>query len=150
MIKYRELSPDEIQLIVPLAAEFHENEVLTSWCVFDPKVWEESWAVLTKDPNAFVLISETDDRITGAIGGLLFPDTNDGVLVSQEAFWFVPKDVRGGGPALLREYEELAKEKGAKRIIMNHLADTRAKHTARFYERAGYHPLELSYYKELV
>ena len=149
-MNYRVIKAEEIEKLIPLAEEFHENEVLASWCSFDPEVWVKAWTALLKQGAAFVLISEDDDGITGAMGGLVYPDVNDGVLVCQESFWFVPRDKRGGGPALLREYEELAADIGVKRSIMNHLADSRAKHIARFYERAGYQPLESSYYKELV
>ena len=149
-MNYRVLEPNELETLLPLAREFHENEVLPAWCSFNEEVWLSSWLSLVDKGSAFILISEDDSGITGAIGGMLYPDVNDGVLVSQESFWFVAKAKRGGGPALLREYEELASLLGAKRSIMNHLADDRAPNTARFYERAGYHPLESSYYKELA
>jgi GNAT superfamily N-acetyltransferase len=147
---YRLLEPAELPELLPLAREFHQNEVLASWCSFDEDVWLSTWWALLEGGCAFILISEEDGEITGAIGGLQYPDMNDGVRVCQEAFWFVPKAKRGGGPALLREYERVAVEHGAERTVMNHLADDRAEHIARFYKRVGYQPLESSYYKELA
>ena len=149
-MKYRVIQTNELSALLPLAREFHQNEVLASWCVFNEEVWLATWSKLLNDGAAFVMVSEAEGEITGAIGGLVYPDMNDGVMVSQEAFWFVSKDTRGGGPALLREYESVAAKIGVKRSIMNHLADNRAARTARFYKRAGYNPLESSYYKELV
>lgn len=148
-MNFRVIKVEELSALLPLAREFHQNEILASWCSFNEDVWLSTWSKLLNEGAAFVMISEDEAGITGAIGGVVYPDMNDGVMVSQEAFWFVLKDRRGGGPALLREYESVAAKIGVKRSIMNHLADNRAKHTARFYQRAGYSPLESSYYKEL-
>lgn len=84
----------------------------------------------------------------GAIGGLFANDPNDGVLVLQEAFWFVHPSVRGvRSLSLVREFERQARLRRAQRILLGHVVGDEK--VGRFYSRRGYQPLEVFYGKEL-
>jgi GNAT superfamily N-acetyltransferase len=89
-----------------------------------------------------------NDPPVGAIGGLLSNDPGDGLLVMQEAFWFVHPDARGGGLYLLSEFERLARDVGASRIIVGHLSSN--PRVAIVYRRRGYRELETFFGKELT
>jgi GNAT superfamily N-acetyltransferase len=109
-----------------------------------------TWAQLIKAGTGMVAVLGEPGCVVGAVGGLLYPDLNDGALVAAEAFWFVSPGARGRGAlALLDEYEAWAREAGAARLSMVHLVSLNADRLARLYARRGYRPVEVHYIKEI-
>ena len=87
-------------------------------------------------------------ELVGAIGGLVANDPSDGMLVMQEAFWFVHPLARGRKSlSMVRDFERFAAERGCKRIFLGRLADD--ERLAKYYVRQGYLELETFHAKEL-
>lgn len=89
--------------------------------------------------------------IHGAIGVLIHPDIYDGELVAQELFWYV--ESQAGFKAALELFynlEHWVKTKGAKRLNMACVCNKHMVSLRRFYEKRGFRPIDLSYYKDLT
>lgn len=82
----------------------------------------------------------------GCIGGLVYPMFMSGELVAQEFFWWSEDN---NGKVLLDEFEKIAKDMGAKKIIMVSLAKSDYNRVSSIYDNRGYEFLEPHYIKEL-
>ena len=110
----------------------------------------EVWTILLSGGRA-AIFAERRGAVVGAIGGILHPDLYDPSReVADEFFWFVLPEHRGAGVALYRAFERWARERGAHQIQMCHLTDVMPAKVSRFYERAGFQPIETRYAKELA
>ena len=89
------------------------------------------------------------DDFHGALGGVCVPDCHRECMVASEFFWYVKPEHRGGGIRLLKAFEKWAREQGADRIIMTHLADSMPEGLKKLYIRLGYEELETNYIKEV-
>ena len=92
------------------------------------------------------------DGKTGMIGFLVFPMFMDkNCIVAQELFWWVDKENRKSklGIELLKEAEFLAKEKGAKSMIMLSLSSLDGEKVNDLYESLGYTKRESNYMRVL-
>ena len=70
------------------------------------KSFKDKWLKIIKNELGNIFVSETNGKIVGAIGCLIFPDINDNRLVAIEAFWYVDKESRGkDGLKLLFSFE---------------------------------------------
>lgn len=91
-----------------------------------------------------------DNTLIGMIGGVAFPDPNDGELVVTEMFWYMDKQYRGvGGIKLFKAFKKWAKAINAKRVIMVHLTGLMPKKLEQFYKKQGFSPIETHYIKEI-
>ena len=129
------------------AAEFFEEGKLPGR--FDPEVFVETWRALLMTGRACLLAIEREGVLDGGLGGILYPDPNDGVTVATEMFWYVRQGHRGQGLRLLRAFEQWSRGQGARRIIMVHLLTLQPEELRRLYRRLGYHDAEVHYLKEL-
>lgn len=145
----RAITFDEVPLLVPFAAAFFEEQKLPGKVV--PEVFVSNWQKWIQLNMGIVLGSFNDDTLTGTIGGIVYPDPNDGETVAGEMFWYVPPEKRAGseGIRLFTEFEKTAKSQGAKRITMIHLERNNGKILGAFYRKRGYRPIETHYIKEL-
>jgi hypothetical protein len=90
------------------------------------------------------------NKILGAIGGLIHPDVNDGVLVAQELFWFVvPKAGYKVSFGLYNAFEDWALFKRAKRLNMACVCNRHMKGVRKFYEKKGFRPVDVSFFIDL-
>lgn len=112
--------------------------------------FRDSWGQLIKTEVGAMWVLFRDGVLCGGIGGIIYPDLNDGDLVCMETFWYVAPDSRGGrdGLRLIKELEIWAAMRGAKRIIMAYIFASMPESVAKFYERCGYRPMEMWYVKE--
>jgi len=115
---------------------------------FKKEKFIEAWKNLLASNVAALWVTVQEDKVTGALGGLLFPDINDGELVAQEMFWYVSDKARKGtdGVRLMLNFEAWAKVMGAKRIIMAALTNSDFR-IGPLYEARGYKPVETHYLK---
>ena len=146
----RPLSIDELDSCIEGGKAFYEQSCLPG--KFVPELFIENWKRLFDLNIAVIIGAFVDPNISpsGAIGGIIYPDVNDGVLVATEMFWFVNPLERNKylGVRLFREFEQWALSKGAKRIIMVALA-TNGTNVSRFYELHGFRMLETQFIKEI-
>lgn len=140
-------SVSDLARVAPLCARFYAEAKLPGR--FVPEVWTRSWQNLLCGGNATLFLLERAGEIIGAIGGVIFPDPNDGDLVASEMFWFVTPEARGCGLRLFTWFEAWAVNRGAKRIAMVHLETPGAERLAKLYERRGYRRVQTDYLKEI-
>lgn len=114
-----------------------------------PDVFIRTWTALLASGAAVLFGLEIGGRLVGVLGGLEYPDPNDGDRVATEMFWFVTPSARGGGLRLLDTFEAWAKQRGVRRILMMHLHALKSAAFERLYQRRGYRPIEIHYCKEL-
>jgi len=109
------------------------------------------WAKLYDMKSGNIFGWWKDGQLVGAIGGLRFIEPNTGMILAQEAFWFVGKSFRGGIGAvrLWQRMEQWAYAEGAQEVFMIHLDDEQAECIGRMYLRRGYMKLETTYRKVL-
>lgn len=116
--------------------------------VFDPARFVGLWAQMISVGIGVIYVLG-EERIEGALGGMVYPEPYSGDLVATEFFWFVRPGHRGGGMALYRAFESWARERGCSQLRMVHLADSMPEKLDRVYRRMGYEPAEVLYVKEL-
>lgn len=116
---------------------------------FVPAIFVTKWSWLIENGLGFIIGLFRDGALTGAFGGIVTEDLNDGALVANECFWFVKPEARGRGFELLLAYEEEARKRGAARCSMIHLINLQPEKLAEIYKRRGYRAVETSYFKEL-
>lgn len=123
-------------------SKFLKSFQIERFCQF----WEQA---LTSHIGVIYLQQEAG-QVTGAIGGVLYPDLYSGELVATEFFWFVRPGCRGGGIRLYKAFEAWARFMECKQIRMVHLMDSMPDQLARLYARLGYQPAETHYTKDLT
>lgn len=116
---------------------------------FIPEVWHRTWVKLLNSGSGFILGIQKDGVWVAAIGGVVFPDINDGDMILTECFWFAFPEARGHALRLVKDFEEQGRFMGAKRAIMVHLHSINAEVLSKVYQRMGYQPLEMHYIKDL-
>lgn len=133
----RELNVEEFDLLIPLGEEwFKEDNPLKG---FNPEKSINSFINLVSSGVGYIIGYFNGEGVLK--GGLVFiitPDffTND--ILAQELCWFVSKGSRGAGIKLLKEYERLAKEKGANQIALCHMVGYQDEQLDRVYNKFGY------------
>ncbi len=117
---------------------------------FNVGQFKKVWASVISSGMGMIFGMFAGDELVGAIGGVKYPDPNDGALVATEMFWFVAPSHRGGGLRLLEMFEDWAKSGGCQRIIMVHLVNGFGDTLAELYKRRGYNATEVHYVREVV
>lgn len=130
------------------AQEFYESA--PSLGSFELDRFITMWTMLLGNGSGVIFLLLDGEVIVGAIGGVAYPDTYTANLMATEFFWFVGKASRGQGVRLYRLFEQWARDRGCAQIRMVHLLDLMPEKVARFYDRAGFKPLEVHYAKELT
>lgn len=138
-------SPEDLPVVAEIGRSFFEEGKLPGKLV--PEVFETTWtALLTAGAGGILMLEDSGDP-RGVLGFLQYPDINDGETVITETFWYVLPQHRRDGLKLLRRFESVAKERGAKRIIMGHLKALTPETLGHLYTRLGYTELETTYIK---
>ena len=86
------------------------------------------------------------------LGFVVFPMfMNSSTIIAQELFWWVDEEARktGAGIKILSKAEKLAKEHGAKALMMLSLNDLNGKKVNKLYESLGYKQKEQTYMRVL-
>ena len=97
--------------------------------------------------NSFLLIRE--DKCIGLIAGLTAHSPINSDKVYQEIVWYVTKSHRRYGVYLLREVEQILKDRGYTSIIMGCMHNSKTDKLFRLYNRLGYKPLETHFRRSL-
>ena len=143
----RAISIDELPAVQQSAREFYgASRFLGEFCL---ERFCEIWKFLLTGGDGVIFADERDGEIAGLIGGIVHREIYSEAIVAEEFFWFVREAHRGAGLALYREFERWAREHGAATIQMVHLRDVMPEKVERFYVRAGFHPIETRYAKDL-
>lgn len=143
----RKLEFEELPKLVALGTEFYAESNLPG--KFVPEKFLESWKTYYGLGWGAVFGLVDGDRFTGALGGMTYPDPNDGETVATELFWFVNKESRGQGLKLFNEFERWAEVQGAKRISMIHLTNLAPDALRKLYLKRGYREVEVHFIKSI-
>jgi hypothetical protein len=92
-----------------------------------------------------LLVSERDGSLVGMLGFFIYDHFISGEKVAGEVFWWQEPGKRGDGLKLMKEFERIAKEAGAKQIQMVAPTDQ----VARVYKHMKYEFVEASYSRTL-
>jgi GNAT superfamily N-acetyltransferase len=143
----REMAVSDLPAVQKCAGEFYAaSRFLGKFCIGR---FCEMWTWLLTGGDGVIFADEREGEIVGVIGGIVHREVYSEAIVAEEFFWFVREAYRGSGLALYRRFEEWARRRGAETIQMVHLRDVMPDKVERFYLRAGFHPIETRYAKEL-
>lgn len=150
MSELRLLTAPELPLLLPLARQFHTS-LLHGNLNHAPLNEAHFQKVLAHHLNlgtGFIVVAGASVR--GMICGIMFEDMSTAELCCMEFFWFVDKNERGSlGIRLLDALEAEARERGAVRIMMAHLASEGNDRFGKLYERKGFALKEQIFVKSL-
>jgi len=134
----REATLEDIPWLADIGRKFFAANEWPVKMNFSDEFLEKTLTHLINDEAGYILRNDH-----GCIGCLFYPHYFTGELTAQELFWWADKD----GLKLLKAFENLAKEKGAKSIAMITLHGLNPERVGGLYERMGYFPLEHTYIK---
>lgn len=144
----RPATKNDLAIVADMGREFYSEGRIPGTIV--PDVFIANWQKYIEAGFGRIFLAEEEGEVVGFLGGLLYPDPNDGDLVGSEMFWFVQSEHRGScGMRLLSAFEKWAISTGAKRLVMGHLSTLAPEKLKKLYERLGYVPLETHYVKEI-
>ena len=149
-LQFTRATREDIPAVSALVRRFHSisGEKISG---FREEAFAKNWEAFMSLDLGVLLIAKDGEQVVGALGALCVPDALDGELVASEMFWFTAPEVRtaGAGLTLFSQFEDWAKERGAKRAVMAHLQNSMPERLARFYSRRGYSPAETHFIKHL-
>lgn len=102
---------------------------------------------LCKDVAFFLVV---DGKVVGLIAGMEQINLTNGKKALQEVIWYVDREHRSHGKALLEMFEEAAKNRGCACVVMGLMCNSMADRLTKFYERMGYKPFEIQFMKEIT
>lgn len=143
----RQATIDDLARMGELAAAFYDSSRFLRG--FRLERFTAFWSQLLGGAGVIFVDESADGAITGAIGGLAYPEPYSGELVATEFFWFVLPGARGGGLRLYRAFEAWASERGCSQLRMVHLEDSMPDRLATVYTRLGFIAAERHFVKEL-
>jgi len=100
-----------------------------------------------------LVVAEHDGTTVGVFLGTLEPSyTNANQLEGCEILFYVQPEYRGNGIArkLMCAFEGWCRKKGAKKVVMGAVSEMKGEKLGKLYQRAGYKPYEVSFYKDLT
>lgn len=142
----RQLTAQEIPLTFEGGQMFLEE---AGWPKFNPGAFRRYWAVLIAANLGEITAVLDDGKIVAALGAAFIEDPFTGEQTAMEQFFWTHPDHRksGLGLDLWVNFENRAKERGAKQIAMVHLASLNLQ---KVFERRGYRLVEQTFRKEIL
>lgn len=112
---------------------------------FDPESFAASVVEMLASP-AFIVLVTDGGMLIGFVQGAL---ANRNHIQASEIVWWVDEDKRGTGAglALFREFERIAREKGAQSFTVTRQVELEAERVDAIYRRMGYRPTDVTYVK---
>jgi hypothetical protein len=132
---------------VPAVAFFNESKIDG---VLDFPHFCDWWDNAIGMRIGVVLVNENNGVFNGIIGGLISQCMMTKDIIATECFWWIAPELRDRSPAgikLLLRWEEIVKERYAKRIYVGNLHAVNHDKMQDLYHRLGYKSLETHYVK---
>jgi len=145
---YRRASGNDIPLLMPLLHEFAE-QVPYPRCKIDEVHMPDFWKRLIDDEIGAIFMLMSDERVVGAIGGIVGPNPITGERETVEIFWYVQPSYRGLGVYLYKLFENWARNNGSKVLRMGFLHGVTPETIERLYDKLGLVKAETYFAKEL-
>ena len=141
------LLPNEAKFLAPLGAAFFEEAALPG--KFSDQVFVETWRTLIESGSGVAVVTTVDGVVVAAAGAYIAHSPMTGDLEASEAFFYALPEHRGVAMPLFQQLENIAKARGAVRMMMIHLSGPREETLRKLYQRRGYRAIEHVYTKEL-
>jgi GNAT superfamily N-acetyltransferase len=129
------------------AAEARYHDSLT----YDVEFCMTTMALSLKDPDNIFLVAVREGIVIGFLWGQTsYLPWSKELIATDNVFYILP-EFRGGlyGVKLIRRYEEIAKERGAKQIALSIASGITEGRTSELYTHLGYHKVGIQHRKEL-
>jgi GNAT superfamily N-acetyltransferase len=134
---------DEVERLVEMGERFHRESSYKEHVAHNH---EQMIALATNLVAAGnILVMEFNGALVGMIGFMVLPHFLSGEVIGIEVFWWLEPEHRGEGKKLLKAAEDLARERGAKRMQM--IAPN--ERVGVLYRRMGYEFVESAFQKTL-
>jgi hypothetical protein len=139
----RTSTESDLDRLVEMGCRFHRESPYRDKLAVNPEKMR-STAKFISDAGT-LLISESEGKILGMLGFVLFSHFLSGEMTAGEVFWWVEPEHRGEGIKLLRCAEKMARVSGAKTMQM--IAPS--ERVENLYKRLNYGYVESTYQKTL-
>lgn len=114
--------------------------------VFSPEAFMLFWERQYLNDTGALLVDETANGFTSALGLIFYNEPWTGDLVASEVCWY---SEGSGGVRLFKFAEQLAKACGAKVLYMQHLNNEDSQRASKLYTKNGFKLGYMRYLKEL-
>jgi GNAT superfamily N-acetyltransferase len=135
--------PAEAPRMIEMGEKFHQTSAYS-----EHVGWDKAKAAILAEKliaDKSLLVIEAEGKPVGMIGLVFFEHFLSAEIVASEVFWWIEPEYRGEGKKLLKAAEDLARERGAKRMQM--IAPN--ERVGILYKRIGYTFVESAYQKTL-
>lgn len=135
----------DLPAALELIQEFHDESIHEYGFGLDPK------AAMTHmiTQVACSLVAERDGKVVGVIAGSVVIYPVSGEKCFLESVWFMSKEHRRDGIKLVNALESWCKANAVNKLVMCHMANSKADKLTRFYNNRGFKLMELHYVKNL-
>ena len=147
-LMFRGAKAEDIPALVEMGASFHGISGLSRFVAFEPLSFEAALSVLIDD--GLLLVLERGGKPVGMAGVFVAPAYyNRHAMMAGEMFWWIDPEHRGHGIKMLAEVEARVRKMGVDVLHMGCMETMDPDGVAKLYRRAGYTPVERTYYKRL-
>lgn len=143
----RMASQDDIPALTRMSERFVKETAYADFIKVDEGTAGAWLTGLIMNETSFIIVSDGDCGIIGAMGCALIPHFLDGKKSAFELFWWVEPEHRGAGGELFRHYNTEIKNRGAVRSFLA-APEGPGKGISAFYERQGYSKFETTFVRE--
>lgn len=146
----RDAEVKDIERLVELGELFFNQTILSNFNIeYDPESIRTLVETFIKNDNTAVIVLEADDKVVGAMMGMIVPlYFNNDVLAAQQFSWFVIPEYRSiSSLKLLYAFESWAVGKGVKIIFSGAKRNNEFEGMDKMMKRKGYFELESVYIK---
>lgn len=143
MIRHATLA--DVPRLVEMGRRFHA-EAYQDTLAENPTQMAVMARRLITDEHGVIFVAETDGRLVGMIGMLVYAHHLSAEWTAGEVMWWIEPEARGSGVRLLKAAEAWARDQGAQKIQM--IAPNARVGT--LYTRLGYVPIEVAYQKAVA
>lgn len=144
----RLLQVDELEKVTDLAQwYFYQCKIPGS---FSKECFVKTWKNFIQTNVGLIIARLGDTGPVEAIGVLIYPDPNDGMLVASVVFWYVLQEDSLAKGLLYAKLEQHLRGMEIKRIYTTSLLNHRHDRVSSFLIHAGFSPFEVHFGKELA
>jgi hypothetical protein len=116
---------------------------------FNVKHWTDFWMGMLTRKQGFIVARTEGDRMLGAIGGMVCPESQSGVPVGVQMFMVSDPRRQAGVLFMVDAFEGECKRRGAKHVALACPANQKRRKMSDALSRLGYREVESIFNKEL-
>ncbi len=149
-VTVREADIFDLARYTELAMEFVAASPISDVVSIAPDSVTDFLLRAVEDPSIGVWCADKDGKMVGICGAIRYPlYFSPEHTVVQELWWWLTPEARGSGAgqAMFDTIKEWADDNGAAALFMIALDDDRVEKTSKFYQRAGFKPMERTFVK---